>query len=53
MSYCLNNTNVAMKPKEIESAISLARLGMSFHDAVREVQQSHPECEKYITEVAT
>ena len=56
MSYCLNNTNVAMKPKEIESAISLARLiegGTSFHDAVREVQQSHPECEKYITEVAT
>ena len=56
MSYCLNNTNVAMKPKEIESAISLARLmegGVSFHDAIAEVQQSHPECEKYITEVAT
>ena len=55
VSHCLNNTNVAMKPKEIETAKSLARLmqqGTSQEAAVEEVQESHPDCEAYIVAVA-
>jgi hypothetical protein len=55
MSHCLNNTNVAMKPKEIETAKSLAKLmqqGTSQEAAVEEVKESHPDCESYIDAVA-